>query len=399
MRQMNDIVRKNRETNPQISQIQEKPLHIAMIGQKHVPSREGGVEVVVWEIATRLRDRGYDVDCYNRSGYHMSHKDYERIPGKPGYYKDGIRIIITPTVSNGKLNAIIYSFFATIRAVFGKYDVIHFHAEGPCLMCWLPKLFGFRVVATIHGLDWQRAKWGHFASRMLRCGERMAAKHADEIVVLSKSVQDYFEKEYGRKTHFIPNGIARPEKVAAREITERWGLHQDEYIMTLCRIVPEKGLHYLLEAFRNIKTDKKILIAGGPSNAKEYYEEIEALAAQDDRVILAGLVEGNTLAELLSNAYVFALPSDVEGMSVSLLEAMSYGNCCLVSDIPENMEVVESHAPSFRKGDVADLEEKLTALIRDPAKVARYRECASDFICGKYNWDDVVDQTIELYKQ
>lgn len=372
--------------------------HIAMIGHKRVPSREGGIEVVVWEIATRLRDRGYAVDCYNRSGYNLKHSDYDHIPGRPGVYRDGIRIIITPTVKNGKLNAIVYSFCASIRALFTHYDVIHYHAEGPCLMCWLPKLFGFRVVATIHGLDWQRAKWGHFASKMLRRGEKMAAKHADEIIVLSKSVQDYFLREYGRKTHFIPNGITRPASVEADEITRRWGLEKDGYIMTLCRIVPEKGLHYLLEAFRNIRTDKKILLAGGPSNAVEYYEEIRELAAQDDRVILAGLVEGNTLAELLSNAYIFALPSDVEGMSVSLLEAMSYGNCCLVSDIPENTEVVEDHAPAFRAGDVADLQEKLTDLILDKAKVDRYREDAADFICSKYNWETVVDETEKLYR-
>lgn len=375
-----------------------KPFRVAMIGHKRVPSREGGVEIVVWELAQRLRDQGCEVDCYNRSGYKMKHSDYDRIPRKPGYYREGIRILITPTVSNGKLNAIIYSFLATVRALFGRYDVIHFHAEGPCLMCWLPKLFGIRVVATIHGLDWQRAKWGHFASRMLKAGEKMAAEHADEVIVLSQNVQDYFQKTYGRSTHFIPNGITRPVRAEAREITERFGLHKDEYIMTLCRIVPEKGLHYLLEAFRKIPTDKKLLLAGGPSNAVEYYEEIQELAARDDRVILAGLVEGRTLAELLSNAYVFALPSDVEGMSISLLEAMSYGNCCLVSDIRENTEVVEEHAAVFRKSSVEDLEEKLGDLLSHPEKVEAYRSGAADFICGKYNWDEVVQRTEKLYR-
>lgn len=375
-----------------------KPFRVAMIGHKRVPSREGGVEIVVWELAQRLRDQGFEVDCYNRSGYKMKHSDYDRIPGKPGFYREGIRILITPTVSNGKLNAIIYSFLATVRALFGRYDVIHFHAEGPCLMCWLPKLFGIRVVATIHGLDWQRAKWGHFASRMLKAGEKMAAEHADEVIVLSQNVQDYFQKTYGRSTHFIPNGITRPVRAEAQEITERFGLHKDEYIMTLCRIVPEKGLHYLLEAFRKIPTDKKLLLAGGPSNAVEYYEEIQELAAKDDRVILAGLVEGRTLAELLSNAYVFALPSDVEGMSISLLEAMSYGNCCLVSDIRENTEVVEEHAAVFRKSSVEDLEEKLGDLLSHPEKVEAYRSGAADFICGKYNWDEVVQRTEKLYR-
>ncbi len=378
---------------------QEKPFRVAMIGQKRVPSREGGVEVVVWELAKRFRDLGMQVDCYNRSGYTIVPKrDYERVPGKRGWYRDGIRIITVPTVSNGKLNAIVYSGFAALRALFGGYDVIHFHAEGPCLLCWLPKLFGIRVVATIHGLDWQRAKWGHFASRMLKAGEHMAVRHADEIIVLSRNLQEYFLREYGRETHYISNGITRPERIPAEEITRRWGLQTDGYIMTLCRIVPEKGLHYLLEAFAGVHTDKKLLLAGGPSNAKEYYEEIRELAAQDDRVILAGLVEGDTLAELLSNAYLFALPSDVEGMSVSLLEAMSYGNCCLISDIRESTEVVEDHAPAFRKGDVADLRGKLQELLDHPEKVNAYREGAADYICSKYGWEDVVSETIKLYR-
>ncbi len=371
-----------------------------MIGHKRIPSREGGVEVVVWELATRLRDLGIEVDCYNRSGYRVvKERDYTRIPGKRGWYCDGIRILTIPTMRNGKLNAIVYSVLATIRALFGHYDVIHFHAEGPCLMCWLPKLFGIRVVATIHGLDWQRAKWGHFASRMLKTGEKMAAKYADEVIVLSQNLQDYFQKEYGRETHFIPNGVNRPVNVPAREITERWGLEKDGYIMTLCRIVPEKGLHYLLEAFESVQTDQKLVLAGGPSNAWEYYEEIQALAGKDDRVILAGLVEGNTLAELLSNAYLFCLPSDVEGMSISLLEAMSYGNCCLVSDILESTEVVEEHAPAFRKSDVKDLKRVLQELVDHPEKVREYRDGATDFICSKYNWDEVVDRTVELYTE
>ncbi len=378
----------------------KKTLRVAMIGHKRIPSREGGVEVVVWELATRLRDLGIEVDCYNRSGYRVvKERDYTRIPGKRGWYCDGIRILTIPTMRNGKLNAIVYSVLATIRALFGHYDVIHFHAEGPCLMCWLPKLFGIRVVATIHGLDWQRAKWGHFASRMLKTGEKMAAKYADEVIVLSQNLQDYFQKEYGRETHFIPNGVNRPVNVPAREITERWGLEKDGYIMTLCRIVPEKGLHYLLEAFESVQTDQKLVLAGGPSNAWEYYEEIQALAGKDDRVILAGLVEGNTLAELLSNAYLFCLPSDVEGMSISLLEAMSYGNCCLVSDILESTEVVEEHAPAFRKSDVKDLKRVLQELVDHPEKVREYRDGATDFICSKYNWDEVVDRTVELYTE
>ena len=369
-----------------------------MIGQKRVPSREGGVEVVVWELATRLRDAGYEVECYNRYHKHVKKSSYDRIKGRPGYYCEGIRIITVPTLQNGKLNAIVYSVFATIRALFGHYDVIHFHAEGPCLMAWLPKLFGIRTIATIHGLDWQRAKWGNFASKMILKGEATAAKHADEIIVLSRNVQDYFLQTYGRQTHFIPNGIGRPLIRRPDEITKRYGLQGNDYILTLCRIVPEKGLHYLIEAFREIKTDKKLVIAGGFSNAAEYMQQVEEMAAEDDRVILTDFVHDVVLEELCSNAWIYCLPSDVEGMSISLLEAMSYGNCCLVSDIQENIEVVEDKAAAFHKSDVQDLRQKVTELIGHPELVEEYRSKAADFICSKYSWDKMMQATTQLYK-
>ncbi|MCH4191060.1 MAG: glycosyltransferase family 4 protein [Butyrivibrio sp.] len=368
-----------------------------MIGQKRVPSREGGVEIVVWELATRLRDRGYEIDCYNRSGYHVSARNYDHIPGKRGVYDEKIRIITVPTLRNGKLNAIIYSVLATIRALFGHYDVIHFHAEGPCLMIWLPRLFGIRVIATIHGLDWQRAKWGNFASRMLKNGEKMAAKHADELIVLSKSMQDYFMEQYGRKTWYIPNGISRPVKREPEIITQKYGLYGEDYFLTLSRIVPEKGLHYLLEAFRNIQTDKKLVIAGGSSNAVEYMDLIKKMALEDKRVILTDFVHGEELEELLSNAYVYCLPSDIEGMSISLLEAMSYGRCCLVSNIPENAEVVAEHAVMFQHGNRDDLQKKIELILNNENLHMEYENQASDYICKKYSWDKMVKETERLY--
>ena len=371
--------------------------HIAMIGHKRVPSREGGVEVVVWELSKRLKERGYEVDCYNRAGYHISAADYEKIPGKRGCYQDGIRILTIPTARNPKLNAIIYAVLGTLRALFGHYDVIHYHAEGPCLMLWLPRLFGIRTIATIHGLDWQRAKWGNFASRMLLAGERIAAEQADEVIVLSHNVQDYFYKKYGRKTHYIPNGIQRPVKRAPREIREKWGLNGGDYILTLSRLVPEKGLHYLLEAFHGIDSDVKLVIAGGSGGAASYVEKLHRMGEKDGRVIFTGFVSGQPLEELMSNAMLFCLPSDVEGMAVSLLEAMSYGNCCLVSDIPENLEVTEDKAVSFAHGDVKDLRRVLRELLADPKRREQYRQEAAGFITKKHDWDLMTTETEKLY--
>ncbi len=392
---MINVGRESRQLRKEKREKTQKKMKIALIGHKRIPSREGGVEVVVDELSTRLAGQGYEVEAYNRSGYHVSGKDFGE--GRKKYYK-GVRIIITPTFENGKLNAIVYSVMATLRALFGKYDVIHYHAEGPCVTLFLPKLFGIRVIATIHGLDWQRAKWGNFASRVLKLGEKMAAKYADEVIVLSKNVQEYFLETYGRKTHYIPNGVSRPEIWEPEEIREKYGLEKDGYILFLARLVPEKGLHYLIEAYKEIDTDKKLVIAGGSSHSFDYMKQVQEMAASDERIIMTNFVQGRVLEELYSNAYVFVLPSDVEGMALTLLEAMSYGDCCLVSDIPENIEVVENQAVTFRKGSVEDLKKKLVFLLENPEITADYGRKSVDFICNKYSWEEMVRQTRMLYE-
>lgn len=376
-----------------------KKLRIAMIGHKRIPSREGGIEIVVEELAVRMAALGHRVDAYNRYGHHVSGKKYDQEYGWKGrkFYK-GVRVYIIPTFRSSSLNAIVYSFFATIRALFGRYDVLHYHAEGPCAMLWIPKLFHKRIVVTVHGLDWQRAKWGNLASYVIKFGEKLAAKYADEVIVLSENVQKYFADTYHRKVTYIPNGISRPALREAQMITEKYGLKKDGYLLSLGRIVPEKGLHYLIEAFGKIDTDMKLVVAGGNSHAVEYMERIHRMAAQDDRIIMTDFVQGQMLEELYSNAYAFVLPSDVEGMALTLLEAMSFGNCCLVSDICENTEVVEDKALVFRKGDTKDLQKKLEYMLEHPEVVREYRAQSTDFICSKYNWDEVVDETIRLYR-
>lgn len=374
--------------------VRDNHIKIAQIGHKRIPSREGGVEVVVEQLSVRYVKKGNIVDAYNRSGYHVSGKEFDE---KRSRIFKGIRIITIPTFRNGKLNAIVYSFLATIRALFGRYDIYHYHAEGPCAMLWLLKLFKKNIVVTIHGLDWQRAKWGNFASRVLKFGEKMAVKYADKIIVLSRNVQNYFQKSYGRETLYIPNGIDRPEIIDADEITEKWGLKKDEYILFLARIVPEKGAHYLLEAFSRINTDKKLVIAGGSSHSNEYMNQIIEMAEKDSRVVMTHFVQGKKLEELYSNAYIFVLPSDIEGMAISLLEAMSYGNCCVVSDIPENVEVIGDQAATFRHGDVCDLQRVLEELLTHPEMVGQYKQHSQEYVCQKYHWDKIVEETLMLY--
>lgn len=371
-------------------------LNIAMLGHKRIPSREGGIEIVVEELSTRMVRAGHSVTCYNRSGHHVSGKEFDGCSLEK--YK-GVKLKSVFTINRKGLAAMSSSFFGAICAAFGKYDVVHFHAEGPCAMLWLPKLFGKRCVATIHGIDWQRAKWGGFASKYIKFGEKVAAKYADEIIVLSEGVQKYFADTYGRKTVFIPNGVNRPIIRRPQLIKEKYGLDKDEYILFLGRLVPEKGITYLIEAFRKVKTRKKLVIAGGSSDTDAFSLELKKLAEGDDRIVFTGFVQGQMLEELYSNAYVYTLPSDLEGMPLSLLEAMSYANCCLTSDIAECAEVVENKAILFEKSDIDDLKEKLQYVCDNPDAVKKLKNGAADFICQKYNWDDVVKKTLKLYRK
>ena len=225
-------------------------MKIAMFGHKRIPSREGGGEIVVEEISTRMAALGHQVTCYNRGGHHVSGAEFDT---KAGDTYRGVRLKTVPTLDKKGLAAVTSSFFAAICASFSRADAVHIHAEGPALFCWIPKLFGKRVVVTVHGLNWQCEKWQRgLGARAILEGEKAAVRFADAIVVLNRATQDYFMDTYGRETVFIPNGVNRPEQAALQEAAAAFGIEQDDYILFLGRIVPEKGIHHLIEAFRKV---------------------------------------------------------------------------------------------------------------------------------------------------
>ena len=369
-------------------------MKIAMLGHKRIPSREGGIEIVVEELSTRMVKLGNDVTVYNRGGKHVQNKTQSKNIKE---YK-GVHIKKTLTIDVKGLAAVTSSFFATIKILFSKYDVVHYHAEGPCVwMGIIKKLSRKRIIATIHGLDWARSKWGGFAAKYIKYGEKMAVKYANEIIVLSENVQKYFKDTYNRETKFIPNGVSKPEIVEAKHISKKFNLNKDDYILFLGRMVPEKGIHYLIDAYKQIDTNKKLVIAGGASDTSEYYNELKDSAKANKNVIFTGFVEGRYLEELYSNAYIYCLPSDLEGMPLSLLEAMSYSNCCLTSDIPECATVFEDKGVTFKKSNVKDLKDKLEYLLNNEDIVLKYKKDAQSFIIKKYNWESVVEKTLKLY--
>lgn len=377
-------------------------MKIAHFGQKNCMTTEGGVEVVVAELAMRQVALGHEVTCYNRSGHHISGKTFD-VPRVKEW--KGIRMKYVFTIPQKGLAAVSSSFFSTLACVFGSYDIVHIHAEGPAFFCGLlvlSKIFNrnLRICWTCHGLDWKREKWhGGIGAKFIKQGEKNIVRYADEIIVLSKGVQKYFENTYGRKTSFIPNGVSKPITRKPNLIKEEFALEGQDYFLYLSRLVPEKRADLLIDAFKQVRTNRKLVISGGVSDSKEYFEELKRKALEDERIIFTGFVEGQKKEELYSNAYVYILPSDLEGMPLCLLEAMSYGNCCLVSDIPECKNVIESCGMTFRHADESSLIERINKCDRDEDLVAQYKGESSEYVLRNFDWNHIVEKIENLYQK
>ena len=370
-------------------------MRIAMIGHKRYGSREGGVEVVVTELARRMAALGHEVTCYDRSGSDVMTGDAadgrERMA-------DGVRVVPVKTIDKKGLAALSSSYFATKMAIKDRPDVIHYHAEGPCVPLALAKRAGICTVATIHGLDWQRAKWGRLASAYIKMGEKTAATQADGLIVLSEGAKRYFMETYSREAVFIPNGVDAKGDIPAIFIKEKWNLEKDSYLLYLGRLVPEKRPELLIEAFKALDTSKRLVIAGGSSDTSAYEKELRAAAQGDNRIVFTGFVTGEPLAELYSNCYAYVLPSDVEGMPMSLLEAMAHGRCCVTSDIPECADVLAGNGVTFDKGSADSLQSALKGLLADSGRAAALGAAAKAHVEKTYNWDSVVERTLAVYR-
>lgn len=368
-------------------------MNILMFGHKTVPSRDGGIEIVVEELAKEMVMAGHNVTLFNRKRKHN--------PSKTKF--EGIDIQDIKTIDKKSLDALVYAYNATKKAKKlgkkGLIDVLHIHAEGPCaFLRKLPKKNkrSYKVVVTIHGLDWQRGKWGGFATKFLKYCEKQAVKYADEIIVLSKNVKKYFKDTYNRETIYIPNGVNLPTLKEANIIQNKYSLNKNDYLLFLARIVPEKGLDYLIDAWKRMtdveKRGKKLVIAGGASHSNDYYDSIINKCENDGSIIMTGFVTGQELEELFSNAYLYILPSDIEGMPMSLLEALSYGNTCLVSNIPENSDIITENDFTFEKSNIDDLKTKLVEILKNGVKTNKQQ-------IQVYKWDDVVKKTLGLYEE
>lgn len=367
-----------------------------MIGQKGVPATWGGVENHVEHLSKRLVSFGHDVVAYTRPYYVSKQKVREW-----NRSENGLRLVSLPTVRTKHLDAPVSTLLATVHAmIFENPDMYHFHSVGPSLFSFLPRIFrpSARVVTTFHSPDRLHSKWGWFAQRMLTLGEWTALKFAHKTITVSRDLQGYAEKEYGMKPAYIPNGIDQVENIQPSMITAEFGLAGEDYALVAARLVSHKGVHYLIDAWKQLDTEKKLVIAGDSTFTDEYVQQLHAQAAGDDRIIFAGFQTGQMMKELFSNAYLYVQPSESEGLSVAVLEAAAYGRAILASDIPANAEVVKDRGFLFENTNVADLTAQLETLLADPARVQEAGKRLRSHAYAEYHWSTIAQNTSALYE-
>jgi len=359
------------------------PVRVAFIGGRGVISKYSGIEAYYEEVGKRLVHMGYAVTVYCRPHF---------TPRLPEH--NGMRLVHMPAIRTKHLETATHTFLSTVHAICSRCDVVHYHALGPALFSFLPRLFGKRTVVTVQGLDWKRKKWGRLASLTLRLGEYAAVHYPNATMVVSKTLQHYYRDRYGFDTMYIPNGAVTREKTRLRRLPA-WGLDESGYILFLGRLSPEKNCHLLIEAYEKLDTPTKLVFAGGSSHTDSYLAKLRQ--HQSDRIRFLSWVSGEELDELLTHAALFVLPSDLEGLSLALLDAMAAGVCVLTSDIAENREVIENTGFTFRTGDVDDLARMLDLLLSHPEMRTAAATVAKRRTEQEYHWSQIAAQIGQAY--
>jgi glycosyltransferase involved in cell wall biosynthesis len=362
----------------------EKPrLRVAFIGGRGVISKYSGIESYYEEVGKRLVAMGHELTVYCRNHFTPNLSEH-----------NGMKLVRLPTFRSKHLETVIHTSLSTLHALTRGYDLVHYHALGPALFSFLPRLLGAKTVVTVQGLDWQRRKWGWLASKVLRLGEKASVRFPSGTMVVSRVLQMRYREQHGVEAFYVPNGGALRELKQPCAIP-KWGLQPKDYVLYLGRFSPEKGCHLLVEAFEQIETNTKLVMAGGSSYCDEYSRELRTHAS--DRIRLLEWVSGDTLDELTTNAMIFVLPSDLEGLSLALLDAMGAGLCVLTSDVPENREVVDGAGFTFQRGNSTDLADRLRFLIANPAIREAAGRAARSRIEDHYQWQKIAQDIESAY--
>lgn len=362
-------------------------MRVAMIGIKAIPARFGGFETAADEISRGLVRLGYNVRVYNRSG----------MSANSGSSYEGVELVDLPTVKSKNLSTIVHVFLCTCHVLAHRVDVVHYFTTGATLFAPLLRLLGIKVVCSVDGTDWQRAKWGRLARWYLRFSEKWATLFCHALISDSKEVMGYYLQNFGTASSCIVYGM-REHTSKQRDVLDRFGLGERDYVLFVGRLVPENNVHLLVRAFEGTVTGRKLVIVGDDPWEKEYIASLKS--SRDARIIFTGGVYGEGYAQLQQNAYIFVLPDEVGGTHPALVEAMGYGNCVLVNDTPSNLEVVGDSGVAYRGAEgEADLQRKLQQLLDTPELVDQYRSLARQRAQTCYRWEDVVERHASLYQQ
>ncbi|MFA6171744.1 MAG: glycosyltransferase family 4 protein [Patescibacteria group bacterium] len=367
-------------------------MKIAFIGQKGMPAKGGGVEKHVEELSIRLVKRGHEAIVYTRTNY------TER---KLGAYK-GVKLVSLPNIKTKSLDAITHTFMACLDVIFRKdIDIVHFHSIGPSSLIWLIKIFkpGTPIVATFHSQCYLHKKWGLFARLYLKFGEYSCCKFADKVIAISESLKKRTAEEYNVLSEYIPNAVMMRKKKLPKIIKAKWGLDKDGYILSVSRLVPVKGIHYIIGAYNELKTNKKLVIAGDGAFNGEYIGELERKSGGNEKIIFTGNLSGRELDELYSNACLFVQASEVEGLSIALLEAMSFDLPVLVSDIRGNLDALGGRGLTFINKNTDDLKEKIKFALANPKVIHKLAKEAKKRVVKHYDWEENIEDVISVYHE
>jgi glycosyltransferase involved in cell wall biosynthesis len=360
----------------------ERSLKIAIIGSKGVPATYGGVEKHVEELAVRLAGRGHRVSVYCRPYYVDGDSQFR-----------GVARIVRPTVRQKHLEMIVHTGIAVLDSLVREFDIIHFQSVDPAILSFVGKMSA-RVVVTSHGRAYRVAKWGRYAKSMSMLAERLFVRVPQARIAVSKTLTEYYGRRYGCRVLYIPNGVAVQNEVGDDRVSG-FSLELGGYILFVGRLIRTKGCHLLIDAYKSLNTEKRLVIVGDVGYSSQYYRVLKS--NESDRIMFLGFKFGEDLRQLLHNCSLFVQPSESEGLSMTLLEAMSMAKPVVYSDIPENVEVALGCGLPFRSGDSADLARAMDEVLGDPPLGKRLGESGRKKAREEYNWDAIALATEEVY--
>lgn len=366
-----------------------KRLKITQIGSRGIPGHRGGVERVLEAVAPRMAAKGHEVTVHCAGSGARQPKQWR-----------GVKLTYSGGINSKYFDTISRSIIATIKESFGPNDIVHFHSSGSAPLAIIPRIFGKKTVVTVHGMDWQRRKWNIFGRWALQFGEWAAVRFPHKTLVVGPDLKQWLDERYKANVIYIPNGVESHAQPEPREMLEL-GIEKRKFILFLARLVPEKQVHTLIDAWKGIADKKgmKLVIAGPSWHSQEYADDLKRQAAGDPTVLFTGEVSEQMLEELYTNCYCYVLPSEVEGMSLSLLDAMGFGACVICSDILPNKTVVGDAGVTFKVLDTADLRSKLEGIMADPQRAEALRIAARARIDSNFNWDHVADRWLAEFEK